>query len=112
MATPEAAEKAVQLLDKQDLDGRQVIVEVAKPSDQKDKEKKERRAKRRPGRRGSKAVPGEITEAEANGEPAKEDATAASGTDEASKPKKKKKKNLVSISISLSVVNNNTPYSA
>jgi len=94
MATPEAAEKAVQLLDKQDLDGRQVIVEVAKPSDQKDKEKKERRAKRRPGRRGSKAVPGEITEAEANGEPAKEDATAAPGTDQASKPKKKKKKTL------------------
>jgi len=92
LATAEAAQKAVELLDKQELDGRQVIVEVAKPSDQKDKEKKERRAKRRPGRRGSKAVPGEISEAEANGEPAKEDATAIPGTDEASKPKKKKKK--------------------
>ena len=100
LATAEAAQKAVQLLDKQDLDGRQVIVEVAKPSDQKDKEKKERRAKRRPGRRGSKAVPGEISEAEANGEPAKEDVPATISTDEASKPKKKKKKAPVSILIS------------
>jgi len=94
LATAQAAQKAVELLDKQELDGRQVIVEVAKPSDQKDKEKKERRAKRRPGRRGSKAVPGEISEAEANGEPVKEDATVP-GTDEAAKPKKKKKKTSV-----------------
>lgn len=88
LSTHEAAQKAVQLLDKKELDGRQVIVEIAKPSDQKDKEKKEKKAKRRPGRRGSKAVPGEVTEAEANG-----DATKAEGaTDEAAKPKKKKKK--------------------
>jgi RNA recognition motif-containing protein len=92
LATADAAQKAVQALDKQELDGRQVIVEVAKPSDQKDKEKKERRAKRRPGRRGSKAVPGEISEAEANGEPVKDDSAAAPDSDEASKPKKKKKK--------------------
>jgi RNA recognition motif-containing protein len=98
LATAEATQKAVELLNKQDLDGRQVIIEVAKPSDQKDKEKKERRSKRRPGRRGSKAVPGEISEAEANGEPAKEDPTAAPTTDEASKPKKKKKKAPVSSS--------------
>ncbi|KAF5388206.1 hypothetical protein D9615_000227 [Tricholomella constricta] len=94
LATAEAAQKAVEALDKQELDGRQVIVEVAKPSEQKDKEKKEKKAKRRPGRRGSKAVPGEISEAEANGEPTKADeaAAAAPGTDEAAKPKKKKKK--------------------
>jgi len=94
LATAEAAQKAVELLDKKELDSRQVIVEVAKPSEQKDKEKKEKKAKRRPGRRGSKAVPGEISEAEANGEAAKVDDAAvdAPGSDEAAKPKKKKKK--------------------
>ncbi|KAJ7699906.1 hypothetical protein B0H17DRAFT_1328017 [Mycena rosella] len=93
LATAEAAQKAVEALDKKELDGRQVIVEVAKPSDQKDKEKKEKKAKRRPGRRGSKAVPGEVSEAEANGDAPKADAEAtAPDSDEAAKPKKKKKK--------------------
>lgn len=92
LATSEAAQKAVEALDKKELDGRQVIVEVAKPSDQKDKEKKEKKAKRRPGRRGSKAVPGEVSEAEANGEAAhKADADATNETDGVAKPKKKKK---------------------
>jgi len=89
MATLEAAQKAVEALDKKELDGRPVIVEIAKPADQKDKEKKEKKAKRKPGRRGSKAVPGEVTEAEASGEAKAEEVT---GTDEAAKPKKKKKK--------------------
>lgn len=92
LATAEAAQKAVEALDKKELDGRQVMVEVAKPSDQKDKEKKEKKAKRRPGRRGSKAVPGEVSEAEANGDAPKADAAAAPDSDEAAKPKKKKKK--------------------
>ncbi|KAJ7781422.1 hypothetical protein B0H16DRAFT_1671686 [Mycena metata] len=92
LATAEAAQKAVELLDKKDLDGRPVIVEVAKPSEQKDKEKKEKKAKRRPGRRGSKAVPGEVSEAEANGDAPKAEAAAAPDSDEAAKPKKKKKK--------------------
>jgi len=92
LATSEAAQKAVDALDKKELDGRQVIVEIAKPSEQKDKEKKEKKAKRRPGRRGSKAVPGEVSEAEANGDPAKVETEAAPGTDESAKPKKKKKK--------------------
>jgi len=92
MSSPEAAKKAVEILGGKELDGRQVIVEVAKPADQKDKEKKEKRAKRRPGRRGSKAVPGEISEAEANGDAEKTEPTTAPGTDEAAKPKKKKKK--------------------
>jgi RNA recognition motif-containing protein len=86
--TEEAAQKAVDELNKQELDGRPVIVEIAKPTDQ--KEKKERRFKRRPGRRGGKAVPGEVTEAEADGEAPKAE-EAVSGTDEAIKPKKKKK---------------------
>ncbi|KAF9057751.1 hypothetical protein BJ165DRAFT_1423255 [Panaeolus papilionaceus] len=90
-ATAEAAQKAVDALDKKELDGRQVIVEIAKPSDQKDKEKKEKKAKRRPGRRGSRAVPGEISEAEANGESTRTD-DAAPASNEAAKPKKKKKK--------------------
>ncbi|KAI0315387.1 hypothetical protein OF83DRAFT_1284901 [Amylostereum chailletii] len=89
--TAEAAEKAVEALDKKELDGRQIIVEVAKPAEQKDKERKEKKARRRPGRRGSKAVPGEVTDAEANGETDKaEGADAANG--DAEKPKKKKKK--------------------
>lgn len=88
LATAEAAQKAVEALDKKELDGRQVIVEVAKPSDQKDKDRKEKKGKRRPGRRGSKAVPGEVSEAEANGEAKPTDAPA---TEEAAKPKKKKK---------------------
>jgi len=92
MSTAEAAKKAVELLNKKELDGRQVIVEVAKPADQKDKEKKEKRAKRRPGRRGGKAVPGEVSEAEANGDAHKTEPAAAPETDEAAKPKKKKKK--------------------
>jgi len=87
----EAAEKAVAALDKKELDGRQVIIEIAKPADQKDKEKKEKKQKRRVGRRGGKAVPGEVSEAEANGD-GSEAPAAATGTDEASIPKKKKKK--------------------
>lgn len=87
--TAEAAQKAVEELDKKELDGREVIVEIAKPAEQKDQEKKEKKAKRKPGRRGSKAVPGEVTEAEANGEAKPEGA--APTTDDAAKPKKKKK---------------------
>lgn len=97
LSSAEAAQKAVDTLDKQPLDGRPVIVELAKQADQKDKEKKERKPKRRPGRRGSKAVPGEVSEAEANGDASK--AEDAAGTGEAEKPKKKKKKSAVSIFI-------------
>ncbi|KAL1743306.1 hypothetical protein HDZ31DRAFT_83492 [Schizophyllum fasciatum] len=89
LGTEETAQKAVEALNKKELDGREVIVELAKPAEEKEKEKKERKAKRRTGRRGSKAVPGEVSEAEANGEKA-EGEPAAEG--DASKPKKKKKK--------------------
>lgn len=97
MSTVEAAQKAVETLDKKQLDGREVIVEIAKPADQKDQEKKEKKAKRKPGRRGGKAVPGEVTEAEANGEAKAEGA--APGTDDAAKPKKKKKNNVRAVYI-------------
>jgi RNA recognition motif-containing protein len=92
LATADAAQKAVQVLDKQELDGRQVIVEIAKPSDQKDREKKEKRSKRRPGRRGGKAVPGEVSEAEAYGDAPKAEEVDAPESGDAAKPKKKKKK--------------------
>jgi len=92
LANSEAAEKAVESLNKQELEGRTVIVEIAKPSDQKDREKKERKKSRRPGRRGAKAIPGEVTEAEANGEPSKADGAAVPESSEAAKPKRKKKK--------------------
>ena len=88
-STLEAAEKAVAALDKKELDGRTLIIEIAKPTEQKDKERNERRAKRRAGRRGGKAPPGEVTEAEANGEADKPEGV-ASGADGAAKPKKKR----------------------
>ncbi|TEB35501.1 RNA-binding domain-containing protein [Coprinellus micaceus] len=88
LSSAEAAQKAAESLNKQELDGRPVIVEIAKPAEQKDKEHKEKKSKRRPGRRGAKAVPGEVTEAEANGEAPKPEGEAAA---EASpKPRKKK----------------------
>ena len=93
LSSADAAQKAADSLNKQELDGRQVIVEIAKPAEQKDKEQKEKKSKRRPGRRGAKAVPGEVTDAEANGEAPKPEGEAAA---EAS-PKPKKKKSPVSI---------------
>lgn len=96
LTSASAAEKAVELLNGKELDSRTIAVEIAKPAEQKDKEKSEKRAKRRPGRRGSKAVPGEVTEAEANGVAEKADDTSAPAEGEAEKPKKKKK-NLVGV---------------
>lgn len=100
VSTAEAAQKAVEALNKKQLDDREVIVEIAKPADQKDQEKKEKKAKRKPGRRGGKAVPGEVTDAEANGEAKAEGAVP--GTDEAAKPKKKKKNNVGHLYIRIS----------
>ena len=95
LTSAEAAQKAVEALDKQELDGRPIIVEVAKPAEEKDKERKEKKPRaRRPGRRGAKAVTGEVTEAEANGEATNGDAEKTEGAASAAdgeKPKKKKK---------------------
>jgi len=90
LSTVEAAQKAVELLNKTELDAREVIIEIAKPADEKDKEAKPKKTKRRSGRRGQKSVPGEVTDAEANGETDKAEATPTA--DGAEKPKKKKKK--------------------
>lgn len=95
LSTAEAAQKAVEVLDKKQLDGRPIIVEIAKPADQKESERRDRKSRRRFGRRGSRAVPGEVTEAEANGE-AKTEESATPAEGEAPKPKKKKKKTVVS----------------
>ncbi|CAE6408150.1 hypothetical protein ACGC1H_001617 [Rhizoctonia solani] len=101
--TLEAAQKAVAELNDKELDGRPVIVQLAKPAAEKEKERNERRTKRRAtGRRNARAPPGEVTEAEAEGqdedskpglvekaENAVEGAVAA--VSDAIKPKKKKK---------------------
>jgi RNA recognition motif-containing protein len=95
LSTAEAAQKAVEVLDKKQLDNRPIIVEIAKPADQKENERRDRKPRgRRTGRRGSRAVPGEVTDAEANGE-AKTEEDAAPTEGEALKPKKKKKKSVV-----------------
>lgn len=93
VATEEACAKAVVELNGKELEGRKAVVEQAKPADQKAKERNEKKAKRRANRRGTKAVPGEVTEAEANGEAEKPAATDAENAEQ--KPKKKKKKSAV-----------------
>jgi RNA recognition motif-containing protein len=89
LSSAEAAQKAVEQLHQKELDGRTVIVEVAKPADQ--KEAREKKVKRKQNRRGSKAVPGELTEAEANGAVVPVEGGAAPSADEAAKPKKAKR---------------------
>jgi len=89
LSTVEAAQKAVDLLNKKELDSREVIIEIAKPAEEKDKEEKPKKTKSRSGRRGQKSVPGEVTDAEASGDTDKAAATPADGEE---KPKKKKKK--------------------
>jgi RNA recognition motif-containing protein len=89
LSTAEAAQKAVEVLHKTQLDDRQIIVEIAKPADQKERDRRDWKPRRRMGRRGSKAVPGEVTEAEANGEAKIEGTIVTEG--EVPKPKKKKK---------------------
>jgi len=105
LSNAEAVQKAVDQLNKTELDGRQVIIEIAKPSDQKNQEMKERRTKRRPGRRGSKAVPGEVTEAEANGDAPKADDASEPAAAGPRKIKRRKKKVSVRIShLSLHII--------
>jgi len=92
LTTIEAAQIAVEALNKTELDGRSVIIEIAKPAEEKDREPRPKKTKKRStGRRGPKSVPGEVTDAEANGETA-DKAEAAPATEGAEKPKKKKKK--------------------
>jgi RNA recognition motif-containing protein len=92
LTTIEAAQQAVEALNKTELDGRSVIVEIAKPAEEKDREHRPKKTKKRSaGRRGPKSVPGEVTDAEANGETT-DKAETAPASEGAEKPKKKKKK--------------------
>lgn len=109
--TLESAEAAVTELNDKELDGRPVIVQHAKPTAEKEKERNEKRAKRRAtGRRNARAPPGEVTEAEAEGqtddanpgvlqkaENAVEGAAAAVG--DALKPRKKRKSTVSFLSL-------------
>ncbi|KAF9520389.1 hypothetical protein BS47DRAFT_1481513 [Hydnum rufescens UP504] len=90
LSSKTAVDKAVSELNKKELDGRTVIIEAAKPAEDKDKERAEKRSKKRAGRRGSKAPLGEVTEAEANGEVPEKPVEPAASTEE-EKPKKAKK---------------------
>ncbi|KAG8843004.1 hypothetical protein FRB96_004485 [Tulasnella sp. 330] len=81
VATQEATENAIATLNKTDVEGRRMIVEVARTNEAKEAARKERQARRKEGgRRGFKAPPGEVTEAEANGmAPRIDDANAVEG---------------------------------
>lgn len=97
LTTVEAAQQAVEALNKTELDGRTVIIEIAKPAEEKKEYTRPRWRSRKymGGRRGPKSVPGEVTDAEANGEITDKAETApgtAPATEQAEKPKKKKKK--------------------
>jgi RNA recognition motif-containing protein len=110
LSTAEAAQNAVDLLDKKLLDERPIIVEIAKPADQKERDRKDRKPRRRPGRRGSRPVTGEVTDAEANGEAKPEDAPPAEG--ESTKPKKKKKRNARKPKVTVTVTEGETEPAA
>ena len=92
LATEEAAKKAVELLNKKELEGREVIIEIAKPSDQKDKERKEKKANKKASKRAKAA-----DAAQANGDAAPASAEGAPAAGDAAKPKKKKKAPVCSI---------------
>ena len=55
MSTEEAATKAVEELNGSELEGRKVIVERAKPAEEKQKEKREKRRRKRRERRRERA---------------------------------------------------------
>jgi hypothetical protein len=87
--TLEAAQNAAELLNKKELDGRSVIVEIAKPAEEKQREKSEKKPiKRRPSKRVKPAAAAADAVA-----PAKDDAdetSAAEKTEGEAKPKKKR----------------------
>jgi len=94
LATQKDAEDACTALHETTFGDRSVKVQLAKPTEQKEKEKGEKKTKRRVGRRGSKAAAGEVTEAEANGEAEKPAETSEGGDVRPKKksPRKKSKK--------------------
>ena len=94
--TLEAAQQAAELLNKKELDGRNVIIEIAKPAEEKQKEKSEKKPIK-------KRVPKKVKPAADALAPAKDDGdetSAAEKTEGEAKPKKKR--NIVSPSSSYS----------
>jgi len=84
----EAAQKAVDLLNKKDLDGRTLIVEVAKPAEEKQKEKKQKKSPKKRATKKAKAGDASPT-ADAITTPVPAD-NAAENADAQPKPKKKR----------------------
>jgi len=84
--TLEAAQNAAELLNKKELDGRSVIIEIAKPAEEKQKEKSEKKPIK-------KRVPKKVKAAADALAPAKDDGdetSAAEKTEGEAKPKKKR----------------------
>jgi RNA recognition motif-containing protein len=85
----EAAHNAVDLLNKKELDGRTLIVEVAKPPEEKQKEKKEKRASKK--RTTTKKTKPNATDANATGN--NTEAATDKGAESGDGAKSKKKRN-------------------
>jgi len=89
--TAEAAQKAVELLNKKELDGRTLIVEVAKPTEEKQKEKKEKRTPKKRSAKKPKASGEEADVANGTANATETKDTAVNGeTSGDAKPKKKR----------------------
>ncbi|EJD01037.1 uncharacterized protein FOMMEDRAFT_141777 [Fomitiporia mediterranea MF3/22] len=81
----DVAEKAITELNGVEYMERKIVVATALSAEEKEKRRSDKKMQRRIGRRGSKAVTGEVTEAEANGD------VAATGAEGENKPRKKRK---------------------
>jgi len=95
--TLEAAEKAAELLNKKELDGRSVIIEIAKPAEEKQKEKSERKPIKKRVPKKVKAVAAAAADALAPAKDDSDETSAAEKTEGEAKPKKKR--NIVSPSL-------------
>ena len=89
--TAEAAQKAVDLLNKKELDGRTLIVEIAKPTEEKYKERKEKRAPKKRSSKKAKAPGDEAAAANGTADATEtKDTTEKGETTGDAKPKKKR----------------------
>jgi RNA recognition motif-containing protein len=94
--TLEAAQNAAELLNKKELDGRVVIVEIAKPAEEKQYEKSEKKPIKRRVSKKVRAAAAAATDAVTPAKDEAGDASAAEKTEGETKPKKKR--NIVSFS--------------
>lgn len=88
--TAEAAQKAVDLLNKQELDGRTLIVEVAKPTEEKTREKKQRRVPKKRVSKKARSANGTADAANTEATETKEPSVNAEAANGTAKPKKKR----------------------